>query len=435
MAQTLPIAVPEIEAFMADGAQTHLIKGDRIDRILATVRNHLGMEIAFVSRYVEGGQREFTHISTDLQLPHKPGLREPQEESFCYHILQGRLPELIHDATEYPLAQTLPIATALPVGCHLNVPLRLSSGEVYGSFCFLSRAPDRSITERDMGVIKAFAALALEQIEGDLKNDMQLSAIGNAVDEVIEKQLMAIVHQPIVSLKTGRPVGVEALARFPDAAQRSPDRWFADAELIGRRFELEMLAVSLALNTLKQLPAHAYVSINASPATVLETAFLEAVRSIPRERLVIEVTEHHAIDDIAALAARLKELSAFARIAIDDVGAGYSGLHQIVELAPDIIKLDMSLTRKIDSDPVRHALGGAMVDFARHIGSVVLAEGIETEAEHAALQKLGVSLGQGFLLGRPMPIPAAQRMFLGELENGPIETIIASDQSTKRIAS
>jgi EAL domain-containing protein (putative c-di-GMP-specific phosphodiesterase class I) len=416
MGTTPNIPAPQIEAFLAAGAQGQIITGDRIDRILETVRNHLGMEIAFVSRYVEGGQREFTHISTDLPLPHKPGLREPQEESFCYHILHGRLPELIHDAADYPFAQTLPIAGALPVGCHLNVPLRLSTGEVYGSFCFLSRAADRSITERDMGVIRAFAALALEQIEGELESDMRLSAIGAAVDEVIEKRLLAIVHQPIVALQSGRAVGVEGLARFPDAGQRSPDKWFADAEAVGRRFELEMLAIRQALASLRELPAYAYLSINAAPSTVMETAFIEAVRGLSRERLVIEVTEHHAIDDPAALAERLKELSAYARIAIDDVGAGYSGLQQIVDLAPDIIKLDMSLTRRIDSDPVRHALGGALVDFARHIGSVVLAEGIERSGEHAALRKLGVSLGQGYLLGKPMPIPAVQRLFLGKSE-------------------
>lgn len=416
MAKTQSIAAPQIEAFLAAGAQEQVFKGDRIDRILATVRQHLGMEIAFVSRYVAGGLREFTHISTDLPLPHKPGLKEPQEESFCYHILHGRLPELIQDAADYPLAQTLPITKALPVGCHLNMPLRLSTGAVYGSFCFLSRAADRSITERDMGVIRAFAALALEQIEGDLETEMRLSALSAAVDEVIEKRLLAIVHQPIVALQSGRAVGVEGLARFPDAGERSPDKWFADAEAVGRRFELEMLAIRTALASLRELPAHAYLSINAAPSTVMESEFFDAVRRMTRERLVIEVTEHHAIDDPAALAERLRELSAYARIAIDDVGAGYSGLQQIVDLAPDIIKLDMSLTRNIDTDPVRHALGGALVGFARHIGSVVLAEGIERSGEHAALRKLGVSLGQGYLLGRPMPIPAAQRMFVGEQE-------------------
>ena len=402
---------------MAAADLDQLIQSDRIDRILATVRDHLGMEIAFVSRYVEGAQREFTHISTDLPIPHKPGLREPQAESFCYHILEGRLPELIHDAADYPLAQTLPITNALPVGCHLNVPLRLSSGEVYGSFCCLSRAADRTITERDMGVIRAFAALAIEQIESELESDLQHARINAAIDGLIERRALAIVHQPIFAFDHVRPVGVECLARFPDAAERGPDRWFADAETVGRGFELEMLAIRLALQTQAQLPASAYFSINASPATVMQPEFFEAVRPFTRERLVIEVTEHHQIDDLPALARQLKQLSPHARIAIDDVGAGHSGLQQIVELAPDIIKLDMSLTRNIDRDPVRNALGLAMVDFARHIGAKVLAEGIETQAELDALKALGVDLGQGYLLGRPQPVPAIQRLFLGETED------------------
>lgn len=402
---------------MAPAAHDHLIQSDRIDRILATVRDHLGMEIAFVSRYVEGGQREFTHISTDLPLPHRPGLREPQEESFCYHILEGRLPGLIHDAADFPLAQTLPIATALPVGCHLNVPLRLASGEVYGSFCCLSRAADRSITERDMGVIRAFAALAIEQIESELEGDLQQARINTAIDDLIERRSLAIVHQPIFAFDRARAVGVECLARFPDATQRGPDRWFADAETVGRGFELEMLAITLALQTHAHMPAGAYFSINASPATVMQPAFFEAVRPFTRERLVIEVTEHHQIDDLPALARRLKQLAPHARIAIDDVGAGHSGLQQIVELAPDIIKLDMSLTRNIHCDPVRSALGLAMVDFTRCIGAKVLAEGIEVQAELDALKGLGVELGQGYLLGRPQPLPAIQRLFLGETES------------------
>jgi EAL domain-containing protein (putative c-di-GMP-specific phosphodiesterase class I) len=408
-----------IRGFLAEQAPDLIFQTDRIDRILATVREHLGMEIAFVSRYVEDEQREFTHISTDLPLPHKPGLREPQDQSLCYHILHGRLPQLIHDAADYPFAQTLPIASALPVGCHLNVPLRLSSGEVYGSFCCLSRSADRTITQRDMGMMKAFAALAIEQIEGELQVDLHRTAIGNAIDEVCDKRLLAIMHQPIVALETGRAVGVECLARFPDASQRSPDHWFADAESVGRGFELEMLAITLALKTLALLPSPAYISINASPATVMKPDFLDAVRPIPRERLVIEVTEHQHIADLPALAGRLRDLSQHARIAIDDVGAGHSGLQQVVELAPDIIKLDMSLTRNVDQDPVRRALGGAMVDFAGHIGSTVLAEGIETHGELAALKALGISLGQGYLLGRPQPIPAVQRLFLDAAEEAP----------------
>ena len=94
------------------------------------------------------------------------------------------------------------------------------------------------------------------------------------------------------------------------------------------------------------------------------------------------------------------------RLAVDDAGAGFASLRHIVRLSPDFIKLDVSLTRGIDIDPVRQSLAAALVSFARDTGPVVVAEGIETEAELEALRHLGVPLGQGFHLGRPMPVAA-----------------------------
>lgn len=214
-------------------------QGDGVDRILLALREHLGVEIAFVSRYVENNEREFTHISTDLPLPHKPGMREPREESYCWHVLEGRLPGLIHDAAslenpeQLALAKSLPITDLLPVGCHMNVPLKLSDGSVYGSFCCLSREADDSMTERDMGVLKSFAALAVEQIESSLEDDTRRSALSATISKMIEGNTLTILHQPIHSLATGRPVGVECLARFPDARERGPDKWFNEAVEVG----------------------------------------------------------------------------------------------------------------------------------------------------------------------------------------------------------
>lgn len=377
---------------------------DPVERILGAVREHLGMEIAFVSRYVENDQREFTHISTDLPLPHRPGFREPQEESFCYHILEGRLPGLIHDAADHPLALTLPITSVLPVGCHLNVPLRFSDGTAYGSFCALSRKPDRSINQRDMGILSAFATLAVEQIERTVGTDMESSRIRKRIEDVLENRALTIFHQPIVSLETGRPVGVECLARFPDSGVRGPDAWFTEAASVGLGIELEMLAVELAMESLHQLPRDLYASINASPECVLSERLEERFTGNLRDRLVVEVTEHAQVDDYASLAIALRHLRRKVRIAIDDVGAGYAGLRHIVDLSPDLLKLDMSLTRNIHCDAARHALSGAMVRFAYQIGARIVAEGIENAEEFAALRSLGVDYGQGYMLGRPMPV-------------------------------
>lgn len=382
------------------------VHNQSIDRILAAVRTHLGAEIAFVSRYLDDGKKQLTHVVSDLALPMGPGFVDPRENSYCWHIAEGRLPELIQDPADFPLTKTMAITEFLPVGCHLNTPLRLSDGTLYGSFCCLSRTPDRSLTERDVGVLRALAALAVEQIEKTLDHDDRRSRLETVIGEVIESGAIAIHRQPIVSLADGNPVGAECLARFADAGQRGPDRWFDEADEIGRGIDLELLAIRLALATASAGPACGYISVNASPATIISGRLEPLLADYRQDRLVLEVTEHHQVDDFEQLRGALRSLSRNARIAIDDVGAGYAGLRHLVDLGPDLLKLDMSLTRDIHRDPARRALTGAMVGFAREIGAKLIAEGIECIEEQQVLAGLGVDFGQGYLFGKPAPIPA-----------------------------
>jgi EAL domain-containing protein (putative c-di-GMP-specific phosphodiesterase class I) len=412
----------------ADAAQSGDAALTPIDRILDAVRAHLGMEIAFAS-HIHDGLREFTHIRADCPVPVAPGVAEPFEETLCHKVLAGQLPALMLDASQYEAALPIAITTLLPVGSHLNVPLTLSSGEVYGTFCCVSRVPDLSLTERDMATLRAFAQLAAQQIESDLIGQRDRAAVTCRIADVLAAETITILHQPIHELNSGRPVGVECLARFADASSRGPDRWFAEAEAIGLGEELELLAVRSALRTLPHVPPHCYAAINVSPETVIGGRLLPLIQGTSRERLVIEVTEHNAVRDYAALIAQLQPLRAHARIAIDDVGSGYAGLRHIVDLRPDILKLDMSLTRQVDTDPARRALAHALVCFASEIGSTLVAEGIETEAERAALAALGVPLAQGYLFSRPMPVVAAQQLLLGETETArtrPMSTPVAA---------
>ena len=404
----MPVNSSLIPAAVA-GIRAQPIQGGSIDRILHAVRAHLGTEIAFVSRYVENDEKELTHVDSDLDLPMGPGFRDPRENSYCWHIAEGRLPELIQDPADHPFTQDIAITHLLPVGCHLNTPLRLSDGTLYGSFCCLSRSPDRSMTERDLGVLRAFAALAVEQIEVHLDTDYRHDRIDRRITKLIGDRAMQVHQQPIHSLKTGKPVGVECLARFPDAMMRGPDKWFEEAAEIGRGIELELLAVECALDSLKHVPKDHYVSVNASPDTIMSGALHQVLERAGKKNLVVEVTEHQQIGDYAALKKALKPISRYARIAIDDVGSGYAGLRHMVDLAPDMLKLDMTLTRDVHSDLARCALVGAMVRFAEAIGSKLIAEGIEHEEEAAVLKKLGVEYGQGYYFAKPMPVEDAVR--------------------------
>ena len=405
------LIVPEFED-PASPLSDELVNDQSIDRILASVRGHLGVEIAFVSRYVEDGQRELTHVSSDLDLPMGPGFREDRENSYCWHILQGRLPQLILDPADHPFTKDLAITDLLPVGCHINTPLRLADGTVWGSFCALGRKPDRTMNERDLTILKSFASLAAERIESSLEGEMNRNEARKRVLSMLDGHGVSTFQQPIISLKTGEPVGVECLSRFPDLTKRGPDAWFDDAELVGLGQELEMTAVRCALDSLAHIPDHMYATINVSPATVASGVLRELLETVENKNLVVEITEHCQVTDFDELAREITALKAFAKIAIDDVGTGYSGLRHIVDLQPDILKMDMVLTRGIEADPARKAMTAALVRLASEIGCVVVAEGIETEDEARVMKKLGVDCGQGYFYSRPLPIVAAQQFLL-----------------------
>lgn len=211
--------------------------------------------------------------------------------------------------------------------------------------------------------------------------------------------------QPLVDLRTGFVAGYEALSRFP-GSDRRPDAWFALAHHCGRGIELEMLAADRQLR-IGGRPAGTYLSINLSPSA-LASPELDHRLGADLSGLVIEVTEDELVAEGPSLERRLADLRARgARLAVDDIGAGYAGLSQVMRLKPDLLKIDRSLVDGVADDPAKGAMVDALVRFARRIGSEVCAEGIETLADLRALADLDVTYGQGYVLARPgSPWPA-----------------------------
>jgi EAL domain-containing protein (putative c-di-GMP-specific phosphodiesterase class I)/FixJ family two-component response regulator len=227
------------------------------------------------------------------------------------------------------------------------------------------------------------------------------------IERVMHDGTLQMVFQPIVDLRGGGLVGVEALARFDCEPRRPPDAWFAEAAEVGLGAELELTAVEAAVRELDRVPSGGFMTVNVSASAVLQ-ADLEGVLSrTPATRIVLELTEHTRIEDYepvrAAIAAHHRR---GVRLAVDDTGAGYAGLQHLLRLRPDIIKLDIDLTRGIDVDPARHALAGALMTFAHEIDAMVVAEGIETSGELEALQALHVPWGQGFHVAEPHLLPS-----------------------------
>jgi len=166
--------------------------------------------------------------------------------------------------------------------------------------------------------------------------------------------------------------------------------------------ELELAAVKAALAQLDRLKPTQFMAINASPTVVLDRRLHDLLRKYGQGRVVVEITEHQPVesyDELNVVRSRFRRDGI--RVSIDDAGAGYASLHHILKLAPDIIKLDIGLTRDIDKDPIRRALAASLVMFAGESKAIVTAEGIETSGEYATLHDLGVPWGQGFYIGHP----------------------------------
>lgn len=243
----------------------------------------------------------------------------------------------------------------------------------------------------------------LQRQEAEVRHWQQRTA---RIEQALQPGALAIVCQPLVDLRDGLVLGAEALSRFAVEPLRPPDVWFAEAAEVGLGAELELHAVHAALAQLAALPADVFLSVNVSPSTIMAPRFAEVSNHPEADRLVVEVTEHAPVADYDALAAGLRDgRRRGLRLAIDDAGAGYASLQHILRLDPDLIKLDVALTRDIDTDGRRRALAAALIHFAGEIGAVVVAEGIETRDELTALRALGATIGQGYHLGRPSSSP------------------------------
>jgi EAL domain-containing protein (putative c-di-GMP-specific phosphodiesterase class I)/DNA-binding response OmpR family regulator len=217
--------------------------------------------------------------------------------------------------------------------------------------------------------------------------------------EALVDRAFHTVFQPVVALETRNIMGYEALTRFDDGTR--PDVRFAEANASDLGSEYELAAVESALVSSRGLPDGAFLALNVSPAVVLDAGRRLGclLRGVDR-RLVLELTEHVAIDDYAALRRAIDSLGGV-EIAVDDAGAGYASLRHLLELRPAFAKLDITLVRNIHADPLRQALAAGLGYYAQRTGCQLIAEGVEAEEDAIALMGLGVDLAQGYLFGRP----------------------------------
>lgn len=374
----------------------------QVDQIVRLVLRHLEMDVAYVARFT-GGKQIFRAFAGDaasfgMEMGEGPRL----EATYCAKMVAGDIPNVITDTASVRQVRDLPATVAGPIRSYIGVPLHLPDGELYGTFCALSHAAQPDLRDRDA----KFMAMLGEILSEQLATETRLQVRHQVFRAVLDTQDISIALQPVVDIMTGRVSSMEALARFP-AGAGSPDVAFATAEQVGLRYELEMLAVDRAFALLPLLGADQDLAVNLSPDVAMEFA-LAPPPGIPLDRLVLEITEHAAVDSYTTIRERLLPLrERGAKLAIDDAGAGFSSLRHIVELRPDIIKIDRSLVQGIDADVARRSVLTTFVLLALDLGSTVIAEGVETKAELATVAALGVDAVQGYLLARPSTDMAA----------------------------
>ena len=245
-----------------------------------------------------------------------------------------------------------------------------------------------------------FAAVVSALISPELEREGALDDARAKLREIIHDQAFVPNFQPIRDLTTDVTMGYEALTRWSDGTR--PDLRFAEAVALGMDEEVQHATLEAQITAAEQLDPEVWLSVNVSAGVAASRGLGELLARTDRS-IVLELTEHEPIDDYESLSKAVRALPGV-RIAVDDAGAGYSSIRHVLDLRPELVKLDISWVRGLDVDPARQALISGMTGFATELGCELIAEGIETEGELRALRRLGITLGQGYLLGRPAPI-------------------------------
>jgi EAL domain-containing protein (putative c-di-GMP-specific phosphodiesterase class I) len=383
-----------------------------IDRLLHLARTHLGMDVACLTQF-EDDQQVVRAINGRTSIPVGAGM--PHSESYCVRVLAGTIPAVITDARRQPVTRELTITRLLGAGSYIGVPWQGPDGEPAGMLCCTSGQPTPGLDDQNVRYLDLIAELISDHVTKPAPGAPPGSGqAALALRDILATRAADMVFQPVVRLNDGSTIGFEALARFDPTKFPTPTHAFAAATQAGLGVDLEHLAVQRALEHLDDIPDDNWLCVNLSVEALLSPAVEATLMAHTHRQLGIEVTEHTQVSDYPALLTVTERLRAAGmKIVVDDAGAGFASLSHILQLRPDVIKLDITLTRGIDTDQVRMALTRSLVSFAGDIDALLIAEGVETRSEHEKLRELGVRLGQGFYMAPPgalvkhrFPLPA-----------------------------
>jgi len=244
--------------------------------------------------------------------------------------------------------------------------------------------------------------------EADQDPDTAVKHGLSRVESVLRDRMLMTAFQPVCDLLTGNVVGAEALTRFVSDGGDPADYWFAEAEDTGIGTDLEFAAFESALRAALDLPRQLYLALKLSHSACLDPRLAELIHRSPvaADRMVLGISGRIDESQATLLDAAMAPLrQAGVRLSVDHGGSYFASVHHIIRLRPEMIKLDPSLTTGLDQDVLRQELVQEEVKFAQEIGAVLTAQRIETAAELATITGLGITLGQGYHLGRPSVQP------------------------------
>jgi EAL domain-containing protein (putative c-di-GMP-specific phosphodiesterase class I) len=299
----------------------------------------------------------------------------------------------------------------LPVILITGVPELASAVHAveYGAFRYLVKPVAMATLEET--ALRAARLHALARLK---RRALEVTGGSDALADVatlqikLERSLRSLwmAYQPIVSVSERRVFAYEAFVRSNDPSLPTPDDLLRAAERAGRLPELGRRVRELVTAQAGSAPQGVLIFVNLHPSDLSDDELLsrQSPLSTLAPRVVLELTERASLAAVRDLPARVAALRALGyRLAVDDLGAGYSGLSTFAQLAPDVVKLDMSLVRDVQSQPTKQSVVRSIAALCGELGMRVVGEGVETVAERDVLARLGCTLQQGYLFGRPMP--------------------------------
>jgi EAL domain-containing protein (putative c-di-GMP-specific phosphodiesterase class I) len=300
----------------------------------------------------------------------------------------------------------------------LDVPVILMTGRPdlessvraveYGAFRYLAKPVDLGELEKTVhraAQLHSMARLKREALDlAGLERRRLGDRAGLEARFGMAMKMMWMAYQPVISMQSGTIYGYEALLRSYEPTLREARELLGAAERLGRLPELGRSIRARVSGDAAGAPKDAKLLVNLGALELNDQELYraESPLSLLAASVTLEITERASLDavqDVRGHVRRLREMGF--HIAVDDLGAGYAGLTTFSQLEPDMAKLDMSLVRDIDQLPRKQSVVRSMIGLCKELGTVVVAEGIETAAERDTLAELGCDLMQGFFLSRP----------------------------------